>query len=50
MNQSRLKQLMILSVEKSILNKLATKPEFYDSVIDVFAAMKERRIKLIYRA
>jgi hypothetical protein len=49
MNQPRLKQLMMLSTEKSIVRYLATKPDFYDNIIDVFANMKDRRIKLVYK-
>lgn len=49
MLQTRLKHLMALAVEKDIVLSLSRQPDFYDRVIDVFAAMKERRIKLIYK-
>lgn len=45
----RTKHLTMLTVEKSLLQFLKNKPDFYDKVIDDFSSKKDRRIKLIYK-
>ena len=44
--QERMSSLGLLSIEKSLLNELKQKPNFYDDVIAQFM-LKERRIELI---
>ena len=49
MGQGRLSSLSLLSIEKELLASLYAKASFHDEVIDKFAAMKERRIDLIFK-
>lgn len=47
--QDRLSGLGLISIEKELFRELKKNPNFYDSVIDIFAAKKERRIDLKYK-
>jgi hypothetical protein len=47
--QDRLNGLSIISIEKQMFRDLKKEPGFYDSVIDIFAGKKERRIDLKYK-
>lgn len=49
MVQERLSGLALMSVEKSLLTDLCKKPEFYDTIINKYATLKDRRIDLIYK-
>lgn len=49
MSQAKLKHTMLLSVESRLLKELSEIPSFCDDVIDIFAGLKERRMKLIYK-
>lgn len=49
MSQQRVKSLLLLATEKTIINSLRSQSNFYDDIIDIFADMKDRRIKLKYK-
>ena len=49
MGQDRLASLSLFSIERSLLTSLRSKTSFHDEVIDLFAAMKDRRIELTYK-
>lgn len=49
MMQDRLKYLMVLNIERDLLKDLTTDVKFVDGIIDRFASMKERSIKLQYK-
>lgn len=49
MDNTRLSQLMTLAVENQLLRELSTTLHFTDRVIDKFAAMKERQVKLFFK-
>ena len=49
MGQGHLSSLSLFSIEKELLASLYAKASFHDEVIDKFAAMKERRIHLIFK-
>ena len=49
MTQERMRQLVFLSIETSLLKHLSGECSFIDTVIDKFASMKDRQIKLLYR-
>nr|CAI5858565.1 unnamed protein product [Callosobruchus analis] len=53
MDQNRLSNIALISVEKPLLNLLVlskNEPQFYDKIIDHFANSTNRRIPLIYKA
>lgn len=47
--QDRLNGLASISIEKSFFSELKKHYKFHDTVIDIFAAKKERRIELHYK-
>jgi len=49
MTQERMKQLVFLSIETSLLKHLSGECSFVDTIIDKFASMKDRQVKLLYR-
>lgn len=46
--QERMSSLALLNIENGLLDKLMTRANFFDDVIDLFAA-KSRRIELLYK-
>lgn len=48
-SQQRLSSLANFSVHRDLLCKLQKQPDFLDDIIDRFAALKERRINLVYK-
>lgn len=50
MTQERLSGLALMSIEKYLLHELSMSPVFYDGIIDKYAALKNRRIDLIYKS
>lgn len=48
-SQERLTQLSNIAIEKSVLNHLIATQPFYDDIIDKYAALKNRRIDLVYK-
>lgn len=49
MGQSRLNNLSILAIERSLVKDLSQTEIFYENMIDNFALSKNRRIDLIYK-
>ena len=49
MGQDRLASLSLFSIERSLLTSFRSKTFFHDEVIDLFAAMKDRRIELTHK-
>lgn len=49
MSQTRLNNLSILAIERFLVKELMKNDDFYDKIIDDFAAAKSRRIDLIYK-
>jgi hypothetical protein len=47
-SQDRLSSLALITIEKSLLKKLQSKPSFLDEIIELLA-MKNRRIELNYK-
>nr|CAI5848958.1 unnamed protein product [Callosobruchus analis] len=51
MDQNRLSNIALISIEKPLLNLLSkNEPQFYDIIIGHFANSTNRRIPLIYKA
>lgn len=48
-SQERLKNVSILSIEKTLVKELSEKDNFYDNVTNYFAEQKDRRLPLIYK-
>lgn len=49
MNQNRLSNVALISVEKELVTFLSRGNNFYDNIIDRFANMQNRRIPLIFK-
>nr|CAI5818165.1 unnamed protein product [Callosobruchus analis] len=51
MDQNRLSNIALISIEKPLLNLLSkNEPQFFDKIIDHLANSTNRRIPLIYKA
>ena len=48
-SQGRLSSLALISIEKEFLEELCSKHPFHDDIIDRFAALKDRRVDLMYK-
>lgn len=49
MSQERLSSLANMSIQKELLLELMKKQPFHEDIIDKFAALKDRRIDLVYK-
>ena len=49
MENYRLAQLLTLALENELFHDLSTTQDFVDRVIDKFAAIKTRKLKLVFR-
>lgn len=49
MDQNRLSDLALLSIEKTMVKELEKDPLWYDNIINYFAMLKERRVDFIYK-
>ena len=49
MGPERTKHVMMLGVESELMTELSVDVAFCDKIIDMFAAMKQRRINLVFR-
>jgi hypothetical protein len=48
-SQERLNSLALMSIEKKLLNDLIVSTPFHEDIIDKFAALKDRRIDLVFK-